>query len=231
MADKTRIKRAISGKALMKKRYKPVKTGPYTQLIGGIDGNCTITAYGPSGMGKSVFILKLANHLAGAFGKVLYNSHEEALNKSLQDRVRNFVPNLHHKVYFADSWPFETMLQKIKVNKYRVLVIDSVQYMRFTAEQLKTLRETYKKRQIIVIMVSFGTALGKTRGADDLLHDSDVKLYFSKGKVYSQSRYMGNALVTQKLFEATEIPAMDGQPAGEPEPDLFNAQPVTNESN
>ncbi len=192
---------AISIQKLLKKKYKDVELSPeYAELLGDIEGKCTMMAYGKSGFGKSVWVLKLINYLAEKYGKVLYNSHEEKLNKTLQDRVRTHIEEPHMKVQFAAEWDFRTLMYRTEKNKYRVIVIDSVQYMGFTYDQLIEFREFFAKRNIILIMISFGTGAGKTTGADALLHASDVKLYFHDGKVTSTSRYIGKP-ITKKLFK------------------------------
>jgi hypothetical protein len=190
--------RAINIKQLKQRKYTPVDLGEYTDLLGNIDGKCTIMCYGSSGSGKSTFVLKLSDYLAGKYGKVIYNSHEEKLNKSLQQRVQNYNisnPNL----YFAPGWDFETLMDKILKLKYRVVVIDSVQYMKFTYEQLIELKERFSRRNILLILVSFGSTLGKTDGADKLLFASDIKMHFNQGILTSISRYLDKP-VKKQLF-------------------------------
>lgn len=190
--------RAINIKQLKQRKYTPVELGEYSHLLGDIDGKCTIMCYGSSGSGKSTFVVKLADYLAGKYGKVIYNSHEEKLNKSLQQRVQNLnISNAN--LYFAPAWDFETLMEKILKLKYRVVVIDSVQYMKFTYEQLIQLKERFKKRNIILILVSFGSALGKTDGADKLLFASDIKMHFQQGILTSVSRYLDKP-VKKQLF-------------------------------
>jgi len=171
--------------------------------------------YGPPGSGKSTWVLLFVNYLASVYGKVLYNSHEEKLNKTLQDRVRDYLPNgSHPKLYFAPAWPFDYLMAKIKTNKYRVIVIDSVQYMNFSYEQLKQLRDVYKKRQIILVLVSFGTDLNKPVGDTKLLHASDVKIYINDGKLYSKARgKKGYKTTLFKVAEAVESKTLFEQEA------------------
>lgn len=182
-------KRIINIRQLKQKKYTEVDLGPYAKVLGEIDGKTTIMVYGPSGSGKSVWVLKLVNYLAQKYGKVLYNSHEESLNKTLQSRVNNYNID-SEKVYFGDSLDFEEMTHKVKVNKYRVVVVDSVQYMKFTYEQLIEFKEAFKRRNVVFIMVSFGTTLGKTDGADKLLHASDGKIHIKHGRLTSHGRHI-----------------------------------------
>lgn len=191
--------RIINGKTLLRKKYHEVDFGEFKSLIGVPEMNCTMMFYGPSGSGKSVLALKLTSYLRNVKRlKAIYNSHEEAHNKSLQDRVNDFEIEADF-IQFGDTLPFEYLIEKIKRNHYRVVVIDSVQYMQFTIDQLRELRETFKKRKIMVILLSFGDAVGKPTNAAALLHACDVKVFFKDGKAYSHGRYLKEP-VTQVLF-------------------------------
>ena len=197
-----------STKRIRKKKFRHVEVGEYGALIGEIEARCNIMLYGPSGGGKTVFAIRLANYLSKKYGKTLYASHEEDTNKSVVDRINEWSID-SEKMYFAGRMTFEQFCKKVKSNKYRVCVIDSLQYAEFTYDQLKKFREMFKKRHIILIMVSFGTAMSKTLGFNDHLHASDVKLYFKDGYVTSHGRYIGKP-VKQKLFKIEEI-ALEGE--------------------
>lgn len=161
----------------------------YIDLMGDIDPRAVMMAYGPSGSGKSVWVMKFADHFADTIGKAFYNSHEEGKNKSI--KLRAHAHNIGGKnVFIAPRYSFRHMMMKLKTSYYRMIVIDSVQFMRFTFEQLEELMTYLKKRKVIILMVSFGKSLGVTRGADDLLHTCDVKLFFEQGKVTCISRYL-----------------------------------------
>jgi predicted ATP-dependent serine protease len=202
---KGKIPHAINGKVFRAKQYKPVDLGEYTDLLGDIQGNTVITAYGPSGSGKSVWVLQFVSWLADKYGKVCYNSHEERHNKSLQERIIKFKAN--DKIYFAPAWTYEQLKYKTHINKYRVVVIDSAQYMNFTYDQFQDFRDTFKKRNIILIVVSFGTSLGQTDGCKDILHASDIKMHFKNGRLTCVSRYKSETVVRTlfKLGNTSEI--------------------------
>lgn len=184
--------RAINVKQLANKKYREVELDEiYGPMFGEIEGRTMFMFYGPPGSGKSTTVLQFANHLAEKYGKVLYNSHEEKHNKTLQTRVVNTLGDgASLKLQFAPAWDFETLMSKTKKNKYRVVIIDSVQYMHFSYEQLIKFREAFKKRNIIIILISFGTAWDKTIGANDLLFAVDVKAFIKQGKIKVQSRYL-----------------------------------------
>ena len=205
-------KQIYSIKALKEKTFKTLELNEeYKLLFGNPERKFIAEAYGESGSGKSVFLLKFANYFAKNFGKVLYNSHEEGANQTIQNRINNFDIDAN-KLFVADALPYETMCEKIERNYYRLLIVDSVKYMGFTFAQLKELRERFAKRQLSVIMVDFGTVQGKPLNGVDLLHASDIKLFFKNDRVYSTSRYLATP-VEKQLF----IP----QKSGIKQPSLF----------
>lgn len=187
-------------KQLKQKRYEIIETNPrFKALFGDLPTKFIIMNYGASGSGKSVLTMQLCETLADN-GRVLYNSHEEKDNKSMQDRVNTF--NIEHpRITVAVGVPFEEMCRKIKTGGYSFAVIDSVQYMAFTYDQLKELSELGKrKKKFGIIMVSFGQSKGNPKNAVDHLHAADVKMFFKHGLVDVESRYLGKP-VKKQLFK------------------------------
>jgi len=69
--------------------------------------------------------------------------------------------------------------------------------MNFTIAQLKELRERFAKRQLTIVMVDFGSSKGSPASGKDLIHASDVKMYFKDGRVHSISRYLDKPIEKQ----------------------------------
>lgn len=189
---------------ISEKKYVEIDLGEeFSSLMGKPEARFAAMAYGPSGSGKSVFALRLANEFSKRYGKTLYVSHEEAANKTLRDRIAEYGID-SKKLWIADQWSFEKVLEKNRTGHYRLLVFDSVQYMRFTPEQLKTLFAAFPKRKMAVLLISFGSSKpGSTDGANKLLHACDVKLHFYQGQVYSHGRYIKHPIKKQ-LFKAAQ---------------------------
>jgi predicted ATP-dependent serine protease len=190
-------------KALTERNYDVLRLNDkWAALMGEITPKCLIMAYGNSGSGKSTTALELAVHIAELQnGKVLYDSHEEGINKTVRDRcIKHGVD--YPKLSFTPGLSFERLMHKIRTTGPRVVVIDSVQMAGISSDQVKELRETFKKRKLVVILVSFGTGEGSTKGANDLLHDADVKMWHHKGQLTVHSRFVGEA-VEVTLFKPT----------------------------
>lgn len=190
--------------ALKKKKYQSLELDPcYTELMGTPERVVTILMYGESGSGKSVYALKFAEYFANTFGKSFYNSHEEGANQTIQDRINNFNINAN-RLWIGDCYDFEELCDHIQRTYCKLIVIDSVKYMRFTVEQLKELRERFARRQLSIVMIDFGASKGNPASGKDLLHASDIKMYFKDGMVHSISRYLKNPVKKRLFIPQTE---------------------------
>ena len=182
-------------KTIREKKYDTLDLGEYNHLLGECESRFVMTLYGHSGS---------ADYFAKYVGKTLYNSHEEKINQTLRDRIKEWNINAP-KLFFGNSLKFGRMVDVIRKNRYRAVFIDSVKYMDFTDEQLKELREVFAKRKLVIVMVNFGEKLGVPAGSwgKDLLHASDVKCFFKGGRLNVVSRYLP-VPVDRVLFGARE---------------------------
>lgn len=183
--------RIVNIKTLKEKSYDELDLGEYyNNLFGMVESKTMFFFYGTSGSGKSVFTMKFANLLCEQVKlKGLYCSHEEALKKSMRDRANNFKIE-SKRLYIGQNIDFETLIDKIRRNYYRLAIIDSVQYMRFTYEQLQKLQFEFTKRKLIVILVSFGSAYKNPSCSKEIMHACDVKVFFDAGVATVDSRYL-----------------------------------------
>lgn len=161
--------------------------GEWLERYGNPEQNFKAIFYGPSGSGKSVEALKLSQYIAENLGRVLYNSHEEGLGKSLQDRVITHEIT-SKKITFADRMPFKEMCEKALKGRYKTVVIDSVQDMRFTYSNFKRFRDRFPRKSIILI--NQANARGSLKGSTDILHACDIKARFDGGKITVRSRFL-----------------------------------------
>ena len=192
-------KKIFSVKSMKEKKFHTLVLDEfYAKLMGKPERKFTMICYGESGSGKSVFLMQFSNYFAKTFGKSLYNSHEEGANQTIQDRINNFGIDAS-KLFIADAMSFDEMCTAIEKNYYRLVIIDSVKYMGFTFNQLRELRKRFANRLLCIVIVDFGSAKGSPDSGKDLIHASDVKMYFKNGRVYSISRYL-DAPVELQLF-------------------------------
>jgi len=196
-------KKIFSVKSMKEKKFHTLELDEfYAKLMGKPERKFTMMCYGESGSGKSVFLMQFSNYFAKTFGKSLYNSHEEGANQTIQDRINNFGIDAS-KLFIADAMTFDEMCTVIEKNYYRLVIIDSVKYMGFTFNQLRELRKRFANRLLCICIVDFGKVQGTPDSGTDLLHASDVKLFFKKGRVYSISRYLDTPVEVQ-LFHPSK---------------------------
>lgn len=197
--------RIININTLKNKKYDELDMGSYyNDMLGMIESKTLIFCYGTSGSGKSVWVMQLANFFTSNFkAKGLYCSHEEAFKKSMRDRSNNF--NIEsNKLYIGMNIDFETLVEKITRNYYRMVIIDSVQYMRFNYEQLQQLNTLFTKRKLIVVLVSFGASYKKPDCSREIMHACDIKIFFDAGVATVDSRYLDKTKKVRLFNPQTE---------------------------
>jgi len=199
----------MSIKVIKERRYHSLDSldRQWLDLFGDLERNFRMIIYGAPTSGKSSLALMFANHLAKKIGKVLYNSWEEGLNKTVQSRITERGIDAP-KLYVADRMPFDELVRVIKSRSYRVVVIDSVKFMDFTYIQYKKLTSLYPHKSFVFL--AHGEAQGRPEGAADIHKACDVKVFVKHGQAKVVSRYLGQP-TSIKLFDYHRSPALNGQ--------------------
>jgi predicted ATP-dependent serine protease len=190
--------RVISLRTLREKQFKILAfDGQWKEWLGQPESNFKAVFWGKSGSGKSTLVLRLCDYLA-KFGKVGYNSWEEGIAKTFQDRVEsNKIQNLD-KIFLLEKYSFEEMMSDdFKRKSYKVVVIDSSNYMNLTYEQFKQLINRYPSK--IFIIISQMNGKGKIKGGTDILHAADIKVFCYEGTAKVESRFAEEKRIT--IFE------------------------------
>lgn len=202
--------RIISIKTLREKRFHTIDVfeKEWVELLGNPERNFKMAIVGPSTSGKSSFALRFADQLAKKWGKVLYNSHEEGLNQTIQQRAieRNVTAE---KLYVADRMPFDQMMDKIKRNRYRSVFIDSIKFMGLSTAEYKELIATYGKHKSFVF-IGHGDREGQMDGGRDIWKDADIKIWIAYGKAKITNRYSGETKVIN-LFTPRQMKSAQHQ--------------------
>jgi predicted ATP-dependent serine protease len=187
--------RVLSLNTLRQKQFKTFAfDGQWLEWFGAIETNTKFLFYGPSGSGKSTFVLRLCDYLA-RFGKVGYNSWEEGISKTFQQRV--IAQGVKHldRIFLLDKFSVDEMLtDTFKRKRYRHIVIDSTNFMNLTKDQYQALVDKYPGKVFIFIAQVNGK--GNVKGGTDLLHAVDVKVRCINGRAKIQSRF-----TTEKTIE------------------------------
>lgn len=189
-------KKALSAKHFLDKEFHLVGLQEeWLKKFGDAEVGFSIIMYGPSGSGKSVEVLRFANYFANNHGKVMYNSCEEGISKSIQDRIKQFNCD-SNKLYFYDNLTYQEMIHKAKVGRYQMVVIDSAQYMGFTYADYQDFVKRFKGKKSLIV-VSQVNGQNKVRGGERILHAVDIKVNIIHGRAHIRSRYLkGHQTIT-----------------------------------
>jgi DNA repair protein RadA/Sms len=157
---------------------------------GGLVVGSSILLAGEPGVGKSTFILQLAEQYAKNGYKILYASGEESLSQ-----VRKRADRL--KIEHAEIWCFESLNLKelfaeIKKVDPDIIIVDSLQMLHTqdTENQvgshakiqssLLSLMNLMKEMRKTLIVIGHSTKQGKIAGTLTLQHMTDVVLFLTK---------------------------------------------------
>jgi nucleoside-triphosphatase THEP1 len=145
--------RSLGVKQIMAKKYSVYNVNEeWKNAVGTLADPFTMLVYGRPKNGKTSFIMKLCKYLT-EHGKVYYNSAEEGDSKTIQDALRlaKMDEVEDGKFILGDNDTFIEMCEKLKKNRCKICVIDSLDYMRLTTEQFKKLIVQFPNKSFIII--------------------------------------------------------------------------------
>ena len=170
--------KAISLESLKSKKFKTLEfTDKWQELIGTPEANFCMMVYGKPGQGKSYFTLELSEYLASNFGTVLFNSSEEGSSLSLQNKISNF--NMEN-IFLGSANDVNSLQFLLTKSPYKFVVIDSVNHMNITPEDLRKLRGLHPTKGFICILQS--TKNGDFKGSNEYEHDADISIKIENRK-------------------------------------------------
>ena len=164
--------KAISLESLKSKKFKTLDfSDKWQELIGTPEANFCMMVYGKPGQGKSYFTLELSEYLASNFGTVLFNSSEEGSSLSLQNKIANF--NMEN-IFLGSADHVNSLQFLLTQSPYKFVVIDSINHMNITPEDLRKLRGLHPSKAFICILQS--TKGGDFKGSNEYEHDADISI-------------------------------------------------------
>lgn len=182
-------KETMSLHELQLKQFKTLDfTGEWKKLIGTPEQNFALMIYGQAGNGKSTFAVNLSEYLANNFGYVLYNSAEEGVSLSLQDKLKKLNTDQLRVSSFKD---FDSIKRHLKASLSKFVVLDSVNHMSLTADQVEELKRMDPTRGFITIHQV--TKTGEFKGDNKFLHNCDVEIMVDdRVPIVKKNRYKIN---------------------------------------
>jgi SpoVK/Ycf46/Vps4 family AAA+-type ATPase len=161
----------------------------WRNVLGEPEVNFVMFISGPSGGGKTTFALKLAKYLS-TLGRCYYNSVEQGFSKSFKDQVirAGISADSESRFMIGSKDEYEVMRMKIERGRPRFIIIDSLQYIKMSVDQLQALTKKFKKQAFIIISWETG---GQPKGdtAKAMKYISDIKCRVVLGVATCQSRY------------------------------------------
>jgi len=124
--------------------------------LGNLTENFRMLIVGKSGHGKTEYAMKLSKMLSQYFGKVSYNSTEQGRSASFQQSFfRNQMDEIKGGKWMLcdpSQRVFNVWFERLKKqNSGRVVLLDSLDYMKLTLDQFKLLHETFRHKSIIIV--------------------------------------------------------------------------------
>ena len=145
--------------------------GAWKELIGTPEERFSLMLYGQSGHGKSYFAMQFAEYLSNNFGTVLYNSAEEGMSLTLQSKIKELKSN---NLFISKHKDFSSIKKALKSSNCKFVVLDSVNHMDLTPEQVEELRNLDSTRGFVSIHQV--NKNGEFKGNNKFLHNCDVEI-------------------------------------------------------
>lgn len=184
-------KRAFSPKEVLAKTYNTIPwDGEWAEAFGRPEVNATWLIHGPSGSGKSSFVMQLARKLTD-YGTALFMSYEEGVGLSFQKRLERFKMNeVQGRLRIATNDTIDELIARLKKPKSpKFIIIDSFQVTGWSYEDFKRLRTAFPRKCFIIISQEHkGQPMGKA--AIRVKYDAGVKVRVSGYKAYCQGRFI-----------------------------------------
>lgn len=161
--------------------------------LGHITENFRMIITGKSGHGKTEYAMQLSKMLALHYGKVSYNSTEQGRSASFKDSfLRNQIDEITGGKWMMcdpSQRTFEPWFKRLqRPNSGRVIILDSIDYMKLTIDQYKQLHERFRHKSLIVIGWSDPMDINTKK----IRYMCDIKVEVDNYKAEIASRFGGN---------------------------------------
>lgn len=146
-------------------QYYAHNLGPFKKELVRVNSDATMMFWGLPGHGKTVKMLLLAQHFADQGKKTLYISDEEYGKSTFDEKINQFKigsPNLTTTGEFTESG----------LAKHEIIFFDSVNTLKLTASDIKSLHKKFPNRLFILIVQT--TKEGDFKGGQEWEHLVDI---------------------------------------------------------
>lgn len=170
----------------------------YQSLFGKPASNFYMMVHGLPGQGKTHWAVSFADYFNKNHGSVLYYAAEQnGLSKSFQD-----IQNKLKTSFQIHTHPEKLSIQEIQnhFNQFSLVVIDSVNALKLSHEQLKTIRDNSNAATLVILQSNKD---GDYKGTQNWKHDVDISVKIEDRKpTIEKSRFGGSE---GKTFESGRV--------------------------
>ena len=155
--------------------------------IGNVSAPFHLLFWGEKGSGKSTLLINFAKYLAKQHKlKVLYVAKEEGTSYTLQEKIKRLKANVDN-LYFTENLPDNKTLKS-----FDVLLIDSINSIGMTSEQLEDLKQKHPELSTVVLLMAYKS--GDTyKGNSDFGHNAQAVFKVYNGKWRAEKNRFGGS--------------------------------------
>lgn len=185
------LKKVFTVKEVLQRKVKRIAfSGKMYDSFGNPEKIGVWIVWGQSASGKSDFVIQLAKALS-QFGRVLYNSLEEGVSKSFQDKIKRHELNKNKiDIISADQKELNTYFSERPTRKYSTVIIDSLQYFGFTYNDYKNFKKEHADKAVVFVSHAEGKQPAGRVGKQ-VLYDAYMKIYVEGYKAFCIGREIG----------------------------------------
>jgi hypothetical protein len=176
----------MSSEQMMNYEYRELPfSGRWEAFIGKPSANFHALIWGKPKQGKSYLAVAFAKYLSN-FGSVLYIAAEEGFSATLKKKIADFGLT-NSRVEFANFKRPENIIDFVRNNHYDFIVIDSVNFVGMTPEQVEVVKDLAPESGVITVQQA--TKTGQARGSMEFAHNADIIIEVIEGVAYAMGRF------------------------------------------
>jgi len=143
-------------------------------------------SYGKAGSGKTTLAVKFADYFAKKFGKVKILSSEMGTGDGLKSLLTR--AKVTSKKISIDARPkmksVAQHIEELKSGNYKLLVIDSINHLRWDADDLELIKREVPELSTYIILQSVKE--GNFKGSNEYAHNADIVLKIDDMDVFTE---------------------------------------------
>ena len=193
----------LNAKELSQVQFKTIPfKGVWAEFIGQPEFGFSLSIYGQPGQGKSTFAIILAKYLSENHGKILLNSSEEKHSKTLQEKLIR-LNAANELILISTNSTISGLREQMKNYPSPFVIIDSIDHMKATPEDIENLKK--ESKGVSFILIHQVTKDGKQRGSNEFAHNSDMLIRIENGAAITEKNRFAQS---GKRFEIPFVEAV-----------------------